>query len=1025
MSELARHPMVNIMTNAEVKSVSGKAGNFTVEVFQKARMVRDTCTACGDCTRACPVTAPNEFDLGLSTRKAIYQPFPQAVPQAYVIDKEICLNKGHLIACERCSQACNAKSVDFSMKDETVKLDVGAIVVATGATTFDPTALEQYGYRKFSNVVTSLELERLLNAAGPTSGRLVRMSDMKEPKRVAFVNCVGSRDHKSGQEYCSRVCCMYGMKDALLIKEHDPSTEITIFYIDIRAPGKGYEEFYRKIRYEDKVAEFVRGRPAEIAGNEDGSLTITYEDTGDGKIREKTFDMVVLNVALVPREDSGELAKMLGLEMDKWGFLKAPRVSGGPLDSSGRGLYLAGMAAGPVDITDSTFRGIGAAARAAGQTEGERSFPEPPVYPEMTSDEVRTGIFICHCGKNIASVIDIEKLLEYSKELPGVVYVEDNMFSCSEEGQRNMVKSIREKGLTRVVVAACTPRTHEATFQEALREAGLNPFLLDMANIRNQCSWVHPEGPASLSKAKDLVMMSAARAANLSALDVTTVGVVPRAVVIGGGIAGLSAAREFVSNGFETHLIERKPYVGGNVAKFSSVYPQETSGAELISEITRDLSKSDKFHLHASTAIESVGGYVGNFNLTATSNEFVSDKCNLCGECAKVCPVRVPDEFEEKLFYRKAAFRKYTYPPRYYIDAESCTRCGECVKVCKPGAIDLSPKDIDLEFGAVVIATGFEAGDKEQLRRWGHKKSKAVITTAELERLISKTGPTKGKMDSFVTDPKNIAILLCADMRWGRNGYCSRFCCASGLKSARELKRRYPGANVYVLFESMRTTWTQELLYEEVQDLGVRFVAYSFDDMPKVTAEGKPRIVVHDPLMKSTLDLTLDLLVLSVGGIPPRGTEDLTRALRISSSPEGFIQEAHVKLAPVDATNSGVFVAGAAQFPRDVGDSVAQGCAAAARGMAIISREFIEVGGVVAHVLPEKCSSCMTCLRTCPYDAIFIDREGLAEVNMAKCRGCGICTAECPAKAIILRSYEDEQVIPMVDALIGGAANGG
>jgi heterodisulfide reductase subunit A len=1025
MLEVARHPMVTIMTNAEVKRVSGEAGNFTVEVLQKARMVRDDCTACGDCTKACPVAAPNEFDLGLSTRKAIYQPFPQAVPQAYVIDKDLCLNKGHLIACERCSEACSAKSVDFSMTDETVRLDVGAIVVATGATTFDPTALEEFGYRKYPNVVTTMELERLINAAGPTRGRLVRMSDMEEPKRVAFINCVGSRDHKSGQEYCSKVCCMYGMKDALLVKEHDPSTEVTIFYIDIRAPGKGYEEFYRRIRYEDKVAEFIRGRPADIAENDDGSLTVTYEDTNEGKIKAKTFDMVVLNVALVPRDDTGELARMLGLETDKWGFLKAPRASGGPLDSTGGGLYLAGMVAGPMDITDSTYRGIGAAARAAGETEGERSFPEPPIYPALSTDEIRTGIFICHCGKNIASVVDIKELLEYSKELPGVVHVEENMFSCSEEGQRNMVKNIREKGLTRVVVAACTPRTHEATFQEALREAGLNPFLLDMANIRNQCSWVHPDGTAALSKAKDLVMMSAARAANLSALDVTTVGVVPRAVVIGGGIAGLSAAREFVSNGFETHLIERRPYVGGNVAKFSSVYPQEISGGELISEITRELSESDKFHLHTSTAIDDVGGYVGNFTLTATSNEFVSDRCNLCGECAKVCPVKVPDEFEERLFYRRAVYRKDTYPPRYYIDAEACTKCGECVKVCKPGAIDLSSKDIELEFGAIVVATGFEAGDREALKRWGHRKSKAVLTTAELERLISKTGPTRGKLDSFVADPKNIAVLLCADMRWGRNGYCSRFCCASGLKSARELKLRYPNANVYVLYESMRTTWTQELLYEEVQGLGVRFVAYSFDDMPKIMTGEKPRLVVKDPLMRSTLDLTLDLLVLSVGGVPSRGSEELTRALRISSSPEGFIQEAHVKLAPVDATNSGIFIAGAAQFPRDVGDSVAQGCAAAARGMAIISREFIEVGGVVAHVLPEKCSSCMTCLRTCPYDAIFIDREGLAEVNMAKCRGCGICTAECPAKAIVLRSYEDDQIIPMVDALIGGATNGG
>ena len=1024
MMAVGRHPLVDVMTNAEVKRVSGKAGDFVVEIFQKARMVKDTCTACGDCTKACPVAAPNEFDMGLSTRKAIYQPFPQAVPQAYSIDKDLCLNKGHVIACERCVQACNAKSIDFSMKDETVRVEAGSIVVATGATTFDPTALEEFGYRRFANVMTTMELERLINAAGPTSGRLIRMSDMKEPKRVAFINCVGSRDHRTGQEYCSKVCCMYGMKDALLVKEHDKSTQVTIFYIDIRAPGKGYDEFYRRIRFEDKVAEFIRGRPAEIAENEDGSLTVRYEDTLDGKVKERTFDMVVLNSALIPRRETKELAKVLGLQTDKWGFLQMPRASGEPLDSSGGGIYLAGMAAGPSDITDSTFRGIGSAARAAGATEGERWFPEPPEYPALTTDEVRTGVYICHCGKNIASVIDIKALLEYSKSLPGVAYVEDSMFTCSEEGQRNIVKSIKEKGLTRVVVAACTPRTHEPTFQDALMEAGLNPFLLDMANIRNQCSWVHPDGEEALSKAKDLVMMATARAANLSALERTTVSVVPRAVVIGGGIAGLSAAKEFVSSGFETHLFERKPYVGGNVARYASIYPQEVSGGHLVSEITRDLSKSEQFHLHTSAEIEAVGGYVGNFNLTATANDFVSEKCNLCGECAKVCPVKVADDFEEGLFSRRAAFRKDTYPPRYYIDAESCTRCGECVKVCKPGAISLETESIDLEFGTMVVATGCEAGDREELRRWGHKKSKAILTTPELERLIAKNGPTRGKLDALVKDPKNIAVVLCADMRWGRNGYCSRFCCSTGLKSARELKKRYPKANVYVLFESIRTTGTQELLYEEVQNLGVRFIAYSFEDMPKVSIDGKPRIAFKDPLMRTKVDLSFDLLVLSVGGIPRRGSEELAKMLRISSSPEGFIQEAHVKLAPVDTTNSGIFVAGAAQFPRDVGDSVTQACAAAARGMTIISRKFIEVGGVVAHVIQERCASCMTCLRTCPYDAIFIDEEGLAEVNMAKCNGCGICSAECPAKAIVLRSYEDEQIVPMVDVLVGGAANG-
>ena len=651
---------------------------------------------------------------------------------------------------------------------------------------------------------------------------------------------------------------------------------------------------------------------------------------------------------------------------------------------------------------------------------GDRTFPIPSAYPKLETEEVRTGVFVCHCGKNIASVIDIRELVDYAKRLPGVTHVEDNMFSCSEDGQRHICESIKEQGLTRVVVAACSPRTHEGTFQDALREAGLNPFLLDMANIRNQCSWVHPDKLTALSKAKDLVRMSVARAENLSPLGRTTVGVTPTACVIGGGIAGLSAAREFVRNGFETHLFEKQPYVGGNVAKLSLVYPQEVDGTSLLAAVTDELAKSPLFHLHAATSVDDVAGYVGNFVFTATSYDFVSSNCNSCGECAKVCPVKVADDFNEGLFSRRAIFRKNTYPPKYYIDCENCTKCGECVKVCRPVAIDLTPRHVSAEFGAMVVATGFEAGDEGELKRWGHGKSKAVLTTLELERLMSPTGPTKGKLDRFVRSPRNIAVLLCSDMRWGVNKHCSRYCCAAGIKAARELKKTFPESNVYVFYESIRTTGAQELLYEEAQDLGVRFVAYSFDDMPKVDVGGKTRIVVNDPLMHAKLDIALDLLVLSVGGKPQEGSGELAKKLHVSCSSEGFFQEAHVKLAPVDTTNNGVFIAGGVQFPKDISDSVAQGTAAAARAMNVISRNLLEVGGIVACVIPEKCAVCLTCVRNCPYDAIFINDENLAEVNAAKCRGCGICTAECPAKAIILRSFEDVQIFPIVDVLIAG-----
>ena len=1022
MVDASRHENIEIMTLAEVAKAEKSDLGYHVEVLRRPRFVDlEKCTGCGECQEKCPKKVPSEFNGRLGTRKAVYFQFPQAIPLAPRIDKENCIYFA-TGKCRACEKFCEASAIDFNEVETQVSFDVDSIVIATGAEPFDASAREEYGFGRYDNVYTSLQLERMLSASGPTSGQ-VKLRDGRSPRSVALVNCVGSRDHKVGQEYCSKICCMYGMKEALLVKEHDPKVEVTIFYIDIRASGKGYEEFYRRLRYGDKLVNFVRARPAEIVENPDKTLTLVYEDTMEGSVKEKIVDMVVLNVAMVPSRGTKELAENLGVPTDKWGFVQIPRLSTEPLNAVDGGVCVAGMAAGPADITDSTYRGIAAASRAAGVTRGDRSFPVHPAYPKLGTNEIRTGVFICHCGKNIASVIDIRRLAEYSKRLPGVVHVEDNMFSCSEDGQRHICASIKEHGLTRVVVAACSPRTHEGTFRDALCEAGLNPFLLDMANIRNQCSWVHPDKTTALAKAKDLVRMSVARVENLSPLGRTTASVTPVAVVVGGGVAGLAAAKEFTENGFETHLFERKPYVGGNVARFGTIHPEETEAPKMLAGITDELLKSPLFHLHAATEIESVDGYVGNFILTATSHDHVSEKCNMCGECAKVCPVEVADDFDEGLSMRRAIYRKTTYPPRHYIDFEACTKCGECVKVCRPGAIDLTPKEVNIEFGAMVVATGYRPGDRELLKEWHHGDSRSIVTTPELERLTSQTGPTKGSLRGFVEEPKNIAIVLCADMRWGRNKHCSRYCCTVGIKSARELKRMYPKANVYVLYESIRTTGTQELLYEEAQNLGVRFVAYLFEDMPKVEVREKPRIVVNDPLMRAKMDITLDLLVLSVGGKPPDDSGELAKKLHISCSSEGFFQEAHPKLAPVDTTNNGIFIAGCAQFPKDVADSVIQGTAAAARAMNVISRSFLEVGGIVAEVIPEKCAACLTCVRSCPFDAIFINDEELAEVNTAKCRGCGICTAECPAKAVVLRSFEDTQIIPMLDAFIAGEAN--
>jgi heterodisulfide reductase subunit A-like polyferredoxin len=1023
MVDCSRHQNIDIMTLSEVESVTREDGKFRVKIRQEPRYVLlDKCTGCGTCEEKCPKKIPNEFNEKLDKGKAIHFLFPQSIPQAPRIEYENCIyfRTGK---CKACEKFCEAGAIDFEQKEEIIERNFNSIIVATGGKPYEPVGRKEYGFGEYANVITSMQLERLLSASGPTMGEVLT-SDGKHPKSVAFINCVGSRDERVGHEYCSRICCMYGLKEAFLVKEHDPEVDITIFYMDIRSPGKGYDEFYRKIRYEDKTAKFIRTRPAEISENDDGSLTVRYEDTQAGTIDEMTVDMVVLNVAIVPSDGTEELAKKLGVELNEYGFMEKSDFSTAPLDTSGEGIYVCGMASRPLDITDTTCQGIGAASRATSDVLDERTFPAPAGYADLESDENRTGVFVCHCGKNIASVVDVKGLTEYAKGLPNVVYSEDNIFTCSEEGQRKIMEAVEREGLTRVVVAACSPRTHEPTFQDAIRSAGLNPFLFDMANIRNHCSWVHSDKGEALGKSMDLVRMSVARVANLDPLSRTTVGVTPVAVVVGGGIAGLTAARDLARNGFEVHLVEKKPYLGGRMAKLSKIYPEETKSSDVLRPLIESLMETGRARLYLASEVAEVDGYVGNFEVVIEAKDYVSDKCDSCDKCVDVCPVEVDDDFDEGLTKRKAIFRQSTFPEKYYIDPETCTLCGECVKACPLDAIDLTNRTDSVGCGSLIVATGFQAGDHEELLTHGYGSHKGVITASQLERLMDEEGPTGGNVEAYAGKIENVAVLLCADMRWGKNDYCSRYCCISGTKAAKELKERLPDANVFVLYENLRTVGVYEDLYKKAQSAGVRFLQYSFEEMPKISYSNGLSLQMKEQLSAMEMEVPLDLLVLSEGGKPVEGSEALAQRLRIPCSSEGFFQEAHVKLAPVDTSNEGIYIAGGAQYPKDVSDSVSQGSAAAARAMTIISRESLEVGGVVAHVTPELCAACLTCIRMCPYGAQFINEDNVAEVNIAKCRGCGICPTECPAKAIVLRHFEDDQIIPMVDEYLQEASRG-
>ncbi len=571
------------------------------------------CIACGACTEKCPKKIPDEYNEDLVPRKAIYLKYAQAVPLKYAIDPEYCikLTKGK---CGNCAKVCPAGAVNYEDKAEEVTLQVGAVVLADGSETYDPSGHDTYGYRSNPDIVTSIELERMLAASGPTGGHLVRSSDGKEPKSIAWLQCVGSREtNLDGRGYCSSVCCTYAVKEAVLAKEHcGGDLDAAVFYMDIRTTGKDFERYYEQAKTEQGV-RFVKARISHIAKS-NGTNRIRYVNEA-GKRVEEDFDIVVLSVGLGPSRKSAELAKSLSVEIDPYRFVRTSSFL--PVRTSRPGIYVAGAHQAPKDIPSSVVDAGAAVAEVACDLADVRwtltKTPELPEEQDVRGTPPRIGVFVCCCGTNIAGTVDVPQVVEFARTLPGVAYAEQNLFSCSQDTQENISGLIREKGLNRVVVAACTPKTHEPLFQETLTDAGLNKYLFEMANIRNQCSWVHrgdPEG--ATQKAKDLVAMSVAKARRLRPLTEPVLEIIPTALVIGGGIAGMEAARTLANQGYPAYLVERSGRLGGHGLSLHETWKGESIQAYL-SELIEDVQRHPGIQVLLKAQVEEVDGFVGRF----------------------------------------------------------------------------------------------------------------------------------------------------------------------------------------------------------------------------------------------------------------------------------------------------------------------------------------------------------------------------------------------------------------------------
>ncbi len=943
-----------MLTYTEVDSVDGQAGGFTVTLTRKPRyIIEDKCTGCTTCVEYCPVQYPDRFNQDISSNKAVHIYFAQAIPLITYID-ESCLYLKEK-KCRICEGVCQNDAIDLHQTPERMELNVAAIVLSPGYDVFDPKVREEYGYGRLQNVVTSMDYERLMCATGPYEGEILRASDKQHPHNIAWIQCVGSRRVTEGDNsYCSATCCSYTQKQVILTKEHTADAACTIFHNDVRSYGKGFESYYQRTQQLPGV-RFIRSYAA-IAGEdpETRNVVVRYATESDG-VKEESFDMVVLSVGLNPPADYQGLAKTFGIEINDHGFCRTD--SANPMATTRPGIFVSGAFQGPMDIPESVFTASAAGSQCGQLLDYRRGkLTTDKAYPaekDTAEDQPRIGVFVCHCGANIGRVVDVPSTVEYCLTLPHVVHAQQQLFSCATNSMKEIVDAIEEKSLNRVVVAACSPRTLEPLFRDTLREAGINQYYFEMANIREHCSWCHSrEKEAATAKAKDIARMSVARSAGLEPLQEFDLPVNKAALVVGGGLAGMTCALSIAGQGHEVYLLEKESDLGGTARRIHATLDGRDVQADL-KELIRKIYRHPAIHVYTEAVITEATGYVGNFVTRVTSERGVTA----------------------------------------------------------------------IAHGAAVIAIGAEAYKPTE---YLYGKDARVVTHLELGERIARA-------DDTVTRAQSVVMIQCVGCRNEERNYCSRVCCGHSVKNALKLKAINPEMDVTIAFRDMRTYGFNEAYYREASRKKVRFIRWTPEDPPTVEAaeagDGRPvlQVAVTDPILGAKLAFDADLLVLAAAVVPSASAREIASLFKVPLGPDGFFQEAHVKLRPVEFAADGVFLCGMAHYPKHIPEAVSQAYGAAGRALALLSNDIVTVSGAVCEVNEKTCMGCGACAAVCTYDAIELRKTKQGQkaiVNPVICKGDGLCNAVCPTGAIVLKHFTDREILSQIDALVPESVGG-